>query len=285
MDPNTSTIETLDGTLSTPSATVHVASVAHPIFLMVDQEELAPGKDEQFVVADVTITQFDDMTVTPSYAIEYDGQPAGDAAAEALKVLVRGSSTQIALSVPTDVEDVTLVVTTGDVPQAISLLTGDVKDNGESDRLGTAVSGVSSATYTEPEILDETGELTTKYDSWYADYSKSVDWTITPWLASQGWAPSGDNHFVLDLAPVSPEAALPLTVEDATVTINGMQYAPVSYSPAEYAFTFLIPENVDRINAELRVTIDTAQLSADAWSHAWEPGWTVSPGEIGRAHV
>jgi len=271
----------LSGTLYTPAAEVYVSSLTTPHYLNIDETETAAGEDEKFLVSGVTITKYDTAEVVPEFFLTYDGEAAGADADKALNDVVVGSTTQIALSAPKDVKDVALVVKTGDSSQSISLLDGAVKDNGESARLQDAVAGVSSATFSAPEILDERGSDVYRWSSWYPDYSKDASWSVTPWSATDGWAPEGQAHFLLTLEPVSPEAVLPLTAADAKVSINGTDYPASMFDPKTYTFHFLIPEGVARINVRAEMKVDTSQLDSDprSWNQEWGEGYSLGKNE------
>lgn len=274
--------KSLSGTLYTPSAEVYVSSLITPNYLYVNETETAPAKDEKFIVAGVTITQYDDMQVDPEYAITFDGQPAGEAADKALPDVIHGASSQIALSVPQGVKDVELVVTTGDSSQAVSLLTGEVKDSGESVRLASRKSSRGDGEITLPDVNRENGRTNRLY-GYFAAYEREVSWSLSPWSATDGWAPEGESYFDLTLTPNRPELVAALTAADATVTINGTQFTAQSFDPVTYAFRFLIPEGVNRISTQVRFTLPLNQAGYnDAVSYT---GPVMLDNEIDPNHI
>ncbi|NHC45310.1 hypothetical protein [Motilibacter aurantiacus] len=278
-DSYDSAAKTLDGTLNTPAAVVHVASVTTPPYLLLADKPTRAGDASKFIVSDVTITQPEEQEVSPTYGLTYDGKPAGAATEQALESLIAATGTQLALAVPTEVKDVAITVKVGETTQAVSLLTGKVLDEGQSERLGTQVSSVSTADFTEPVITRPDGDTVSWGFGYTADYARDGNWSLTPWTAKNGWAPQGKAYFVLALTPETPEAALPLTAKDATATINGESYSATSFDPRDYTFTFLVPEGATRVRVTVSMSIDTSQLETDGYYPEWGPGYKVTTAE------
>ncbi|MFS0700737.1 hypothetical protein AB6N24_12270 [Cellulomonas sp. 179-A 4D5 NHS] len=262
----------LEGLLRTPSATVRVTSVVRHDFLMVDDSAVSAGDGNEFLLSDLTVTQVEDPEVMPSYSIEIDGEDRGSGTQEALSALVRaGTAAQVAVAVPSDAGDVRLVVRTGSDVQAISLIDGSVHDEGQSDRLEAAASGEVSMERTDPRMRTPEGKDLTFYPEQY--YAGTVAWTLNPWSPTSGWAPKGQVFLALTLRPLESNKAFPLTPADITGVADGQEYGATSFDAASYTFQHLVPEDVSRVTAQLRITPDPVQLGSPS---NWRDGYTLT---------
>lgn len=273
----------LSGTLFTPTSRVDVHSVSTPKFLYIGDDATAPAKGEKFIVASVNINPDTYRGDAPTiYAVYIDDEPAPANMNEALNNIVNKNSSQLALSVPVDAEDVTVVVTTSDTQQAISVKTGTVEDNGESELLAASVSkSVAPGTHSIPLVVDEYGDIRNKGGYWSdQDEGAEASWSLDPWAATAGWAPKGQSYFVLQPAGNFRQVSMPLTPADATVTIAGTDYPAVAWDITN--FYFLIPDDVKTLDVEIRLTRDTSKLATDPGTYGgqqWGAGWKITTPE------
>ncbi|WP_147525123.1 hypothetical protein [Cellulomonas timonensis] len=272
--------------LHTPSAVVRVHSLLTPRHVVVNGEEMVASENRRIIVPvfDVGATHSD---ASQTYALYFDDVPAGAEAAQALEEVIYGAADKIALSVPKDVKDVTFVVTTGEIAQSVSLLTGEVKDNGESARLATTASGDSAAPkLIQPIVLDPEGDPVPGFDhNWDGTYFGQTAWTMTPWSDQDEWAPAGQSYLILDLEPWqrSFQYMLPPTTADATVAVGGKDYPAVAVETDadSHVWTFLVPEGAQQLNVSIALKLDTARLASRPPSayKSWGEGFSISQNE------
>ncbi|MFC6152949.1 hypothetical protein [Nocardioides yefusunii] len=292
-------------TLFTPAGEVVLATVEKPKYLGAREVAERPADDHKFI-APILGFNFDgantdeygeetapesDASVLPTFSIEVDGATR-DSAKEALAGIVSSGATgSLVLSIPKDAKDVSLVATTGELVQKLSLLTGKIDDNGFSKTYAeNHVVGTSDGDFTAPEAKLPDGDTREigGWSSWRADYSETMKWRYTPWdPVKQQLAPADKMFFTVILDPVSPEAVEPLTAADMTVEINGKTYKATNFDPKAYTYNFEVPKGAQRFNVTLKTKILVKELKDEYW---YKPGttltgpavntWTVDPNNV-----
>lgn len=255
-----------ESVLLTPYGQVAVSPLDALDVVWIDGEETRAADGERFVAARVTVAASDARTVE-DFTLHVDGEDASAQARDALDELVAGKAMQLLVSVPADAAQVQIGVGRDGIDtelQLISLIDGEIDDDGKSERLAAAVDGTASADETAPIVYDEDGaESWRSVPTTYAPYS--IAWAVTPWTATDGWSPDDQEILVVALEPYYPERAQPLTVADATAVVDGMEVAPMSYDPTTYSYSFGIVPGADRAEVQVRISAD-----------APEPGYTLS---------
>lgn len=265
-------------TLRTPWASVDVRPVTAPEHLVVEGARSRAGDGLRFVVVDVAVTPAaptrqsggtDTDTRRPGLAVLADGEPVD--AADALDALDEDGRRLVALVVPDTAEDVRLAVTSGSATQRVSLLDGEVDDDGLGERLDDATSDSSggeaeSATATLPDG-------TTQRVGILGSYSDVADWSFSPWDDdAETFVDEGSASFTFTPQAVSPERALPLTAESVTLTTGGTQVPVASFDPPSLTYRFVVPADADQLTVTLATQPETGYLRGLWW---WEDGSTT----------
>jgi len=263
MDP----VRAVGASMSTPAGTVHVASVSVPAFVVVGGSDLRAADGEELVSIALEISRERDIS---TYEVLVDGVVSAEAT-EAVGVGVQTGTMTLTMSIP-DGAEVVLAATTGEVVQRIDLLTGEVDDDGLSERLGTARRGTVTASKASPKALSASGEDVTSWRGYLDDpYGTSAAWSVAAW--DDGPAPDGQEFFRLELKAASTTSAHALTAADAVATVNGVPHPATSWDPQAYTYVFLVPAGADRIEVTVSATLDPAKAR---WGWNQEPTGSYS---------
>lgn len=246
-------VKTIDATMTTPAGSVSVISTEQPAYVTVDGEDHRAVEGERLYVFSLEVLRNEDLS---SYRVEVDNVNSKKATAALVSDTETGHAT-LGISVPEDTKNVTLAATTGDTTQRISLLTGKIDDDGLSDQLATARSGLTDAVITEPDTRDADGEVTTWNGYIVAPYAKQCEWELTTW--DQGVAPDNQAFLKVRLAPDETTNARALTAADADAAVNGQKYPATNWDPKSYTYTFLVPAKTDRITVTMKATLNPAK--------------------------
>lgn len=274
-------------TLRTPWASVDVRTVASPDHLVVDEARSRAGDGLRIVVVDVAVTPArstrqsgDADTRRPELAVLADGKPVG--ATDALEALDEDGRRLLALVVPDTAEDVQLAITSGSATQRVSLLDGEVDDDGLGERLDDATSDstggeAESATATLPDGTSQRVGI-------LGSYSDTADWSFSPWDdEAEAFVDEGSASFAFTPQAVSPERALPLTAESVALSVDGTPVPVTSFDAQTLTYRFLVPADVERLTVTLATQPETGYLRGLWW---WEEGsttgtatqtWSISP--------
>lgn len=288
-------------TLRTPAGSINVDAAGQgPDFLGSRTDARRPPPGHKILATSVELV-FPDATSGEWYesaaGFEELPTPATEVTVEVNGVLheratglvsgfpIKGGAAPLILVVPDDVDDVALVATTGEFAQRVSLLTGEIDDDGFTERYESAhKADVAYGSVDEPRVRWPDGSaFQVEPNLWPPSYGSVMRWRYSPWHSwLQRPAAQDAMYFAVQLMPESPEKAEPLRASDMTAEVDGVRYQAVDFDAGSYVYTFELPRGAHQADVELRTTIKVAQHKDSLW---YRPGVRVIEQPVNRWSV
>ena len=261
-------------TMTTPYMKVEVTPVGTEEWITLNDGSFRAADGYKIVAADVQLVNqsvagtSDIPPIRPTLSLIVDGN-AADATTLLQPLTDAGSLRRVTVSVPANAGDVELAVTTGSATQAVSLLNGQIEDNGQSASLEQYLKGNASR-------ITNTSARYGTHDIYFDAFQSYIDWTFSAWSsAAQTFAPAGNSFFTVKLGASSPERFEPLNVDDMVAIINGNPIAATAYDPTTYTYTFAIPTDATRVDLQLSTTPTQAAIQNAIYDY--QPGQPLTP--------